>query len=158
VFFLCIGLGLAATLASATTVFATLRYLGAGYLMYLGARIVASTLRPRPEIVVAVTAQSPARRSLLLQGFAIQVTNPKALLFMSALLPQFVRPESSLVLQLTVLLATTVAVDAIVLAGYAYLALHSARSLRASGFAVWLERGLGAALVLFGLRLLAARR
>ena len=157
VFFACIGLGLAAALAAATTGFNALRYLGAGYLLYLGGRMVASTLHSRPE-VVAVPAALPARRSLLLQGFAIQVTNPKALLFMSALLPQFIQPQQSLPLQLSVLLTTTVAVDAMVLAGYAYLALHGARSLRASGFTVWLERAFGAALVLFGLRLLTARR
>ena len=94
----------------------------------------------------------------MLQGFAVQVTNPKALLFMSALLPQFIQPENSLGLQLSVLMAITIVVDAIVLAAYAHLARRGAGALRASGFTVWLERAFGATLVLFGLRLLTDRR
>jgi threonine/homoserine/homoserine lactone efflux protein len=94
----------------------------------------------------------------MLQGFAIQVTNPKALLFMSALLPQFIQPEQALPVQLAVLLAITIAVDVLVLSAYACFALRSAQSLRASGVAVWLERAFGAALIFFGIRLLNATR
>ena len=157
VFFGCIAFGLAALLATATTAFTVLRVAGALYLLYLGIGIVAATFRPRAALSAEVVTP-PARRSLLLQGFAIQVTNPKALLFMSALLPQFIRFELSLALQLSVLFATTVVVDGIVLAGYAYFAASGARSLRSSGVTLWLERAFGAALVMFGVRLLAARR
>jgi homoserine/homoserine lactone efflux protein len=100
----------------------------------------------------------PDRAGLLLQGFVIQVTNPKALLFMSALLPQFIHPQKPLGMQLTVLLATTIAVDLLVLSAYAYFALRGAQSLRASGFSGWLERTFGVALVVFGVRLLSARK
>lgn len=156
-FFGCIAFGLAAVLATATPVFAALRILGAAYLLYLGIRVIASTFRAARAAPHAPTPP-PARGELLLQGFAIQITNPKALLFMSALLPQFVQPQSPLLPQLCILLAITVAVDAAVLAGYAWFALRGARSLRASGLALWLERAFGAALALFGLRLLAASK
>src|SRR6266404_3901397 len=45
-FFICIGLGLGALLATATTAFAILRVAGAMYLFYLGARVIISTFRP----------------------------------------------------------------------------------------------------------------
>lgn len=77
---------------------------------------------------------------------------------MSALLPQFLDPGSRLPLQLGILLATTIAVDTVVLAGYALFAMRSTRSLRDSRLKVWLERLFGTALVLFGLRLLATRK
>lgn len=156
VFFGCAASGLAALLATATTAFTVLRFIGAAYLLYLGVRIIVSTFRSRPATQAA--AIPPARRSLLLQGFAIQVTNPKALLFMSALLPQFIQPQHSLPLQLTILLATTIAVDVVVLGSYAYFAARGSQSLRASGVTLWLERIFGAALVLFGVRLLATRK
>lgn len=156
VFFGCAASGLAVLLATATTAFTVLRFIGAAYLLFLGVRILVSTLRSRPA--PQATAILPARRSLLLQGFAIQVTNPKALLFMSALLPQCIRPQHSLPIQLTILLATTIAVDAFVLVSYAYLAARGSQSLRASGITLWLERIFGAALVLFGIRLLATRK
>jgi len=156
VFFGCVAFGLAALLASATTAFTALRVVGAFYLVYLGVRIVVSSFRSRS--VDQPVAAPPTRAGLLLQGFAIQVTNPKALLFMSALLPQFVQPQQPLPLQLIILLATTITVDLLVLSAYAYFAMRGARSLRATGRTAWLERAFGAALVLFGIRLLAARK
>jgi threonine/homoserine/homoserine lactone efflux protein len=155
VFFACVAYGLAALLAKATTAFAILRIVGALYLVYLGVRIVISTFRRRTAEQPVISQAAPG--SLILQGFAIQVTNPKALLFMSALLPQFIRPQHPLSLQLIVLLATTIAVDTVVLGAYAFFALRGAQSLRASGFSKWLERVFGATLVFFGARLLASR-
>jgi threonine/homoserine/homoserine lactone efflux protein len=154
VFFGCVGFGLAALLATATTAFTVLRIVGAAYLLYLGGSVLVATFRPEAAGLVASTP--PRRRNLLLQGFAIQITNPKALLFMSALLPQFIQPELGLPPQLAILLATTIVVDAMVQIAYAYFASQGAQSLRTSGVSLWLERAFGAALVLFGVRLLAA--
>jgi threonine/homoserine/homoserine lactone efflux protein len=155
VFFACVACGLAALLAKATAAFTVLRIAGALYLMYLGVRIIVSTLKQRTMEQSVVS--TPARTGLLLQGFAIQVTNPKALLFMSALLPQFIQPHEPLASQLVILLATTIAVDIVVLTAYAWFAHRGTRSLRTSGFTKWLERAVGATLVFFGVRLLAAR-
>jgi homoserine/homoserine lactone efflux protein len=89
---------------------------------------------------------------------AIQLTNPKALLFVSALLPQFIDPKRPLLFQLFILVSVTIAVDLVVLSSYAFFAERGVRSFRASGFSVWLERVFGAALVLFGFRLLLSRK
>jgi homoserine/homoserine lactone efflux protein len=156
VFFGCVASGLAALLTTASTAFMVLRTIGALYLLYLGIRIIWSTLRAQGTKSAPLPV--PARRRILLHGFAIQVTNPKALLFMSALLPQFIQPERSLAAQLIVLLAITIAVDVAVLSAYAYIARRGARSLRSSGFVLWLERAFGAALIFFGLRLLISTR
>jgi len=156
VFFGCVASGLAALLATASTAFTVIRIVGALYLFYLGVRIIASTVRACT--IEPIAAPPPARQSLLLQGFIIQVTNPKALLFMSALLPQFIQSEHTLPMQLTALLGITIAVDVLVLSAYAYFAMRGAQSLRASGVTVWLERAFGAALIFFGIRLLAAAR
>jgi homoserine/homoserine lactone efflux protein len=156
VFFGCVASGLAALLGTATTAFTVLRIAGAIYLVYLGVRAIMASFGERKGETEAATL--PARRSLFLQGFAIQVTNPKALLFMSALLPQFIRPEAPLGWQLAVLLGTTVLVDVLVLGGYAAFARRGAQALRASRFTAWLERAFGAALIAFGLRLLATRK
>ena len=101
---------------------------------------------------------SPAQHSLFLQGLAIQITNPKALLFVSALLPQFMDPQRPLALQLAILGAITIVVDLVVLSSYAFLAERGVRSFRSSRLSVWLERVFGAALVLFGFRLLLSRK
>jgi len=157
-FFVATALGLAALLKTAGTAFTILRLAGAAYLAYLGARLIVSSFRHATTHTAEGASASPARRSLFLQGLLIQLTNPKALLFVSALLPQFIEPHRPLLLQLVILLMTTIAVDFMVLSAYARFAEQSARSLRSSGFSVWMERVFGTALVLFGIRLLLARK
>ncbi len=158
VFFVCTALGLATLLKTATTAFTVLQVAGAVYLFYLGARIIVSTFRRSTAPEATPPSAPPARGNLFLQGLAIQLTNPKALLFVSALLPQFIEPKRPLLLQLVILVAVTIAVDVVVLSTYAFFSERGVRSLRASGLSVWLERVFGAALVLFGFRLLLSRK
>jgi homoserine/homoserine lactone efflux protein len=158
VFFICIAFGLGTLLATATTAFTILRGIGAVYLVYLGGRIILSTFR-RSEVKVAKPAAAPpANRNLFLQGLLVQLTNPKALLFVSALLPQFIDPRRPVPLQLVILLVTTIAIDSVVLSSYAWLAHRGGQSFRASRLSVWLERVLGAVLIFFGVRLLLSRK
>ncbi len=158
VFFICTALGLATLLKTATTAFTVLQIVGTVYLFYLGVRVIVSSFRRSAALEATPSSEPPAQRSLFLQGLAIQLTNPKALLFVSALLPQFIEPQRPLLLQLGILVTVTIAVDLVVLSSYAYFAERSARSFRASGISVWLERVFGAALVLFGFRLLLSRK
>jgi homoserine/homoserine lactone efflux protein len=156
-FFVCIALGIGTLLATATTAFTVLRVMGAVYLLYLGIRIMAATIwRPAGKVTPATTAPG-TRHNLFLQGLLIQVTNPKALLFVSALLPQFIEPHRSVPLQLAILVVATMAVDFVVLSSYALLAQRGLNSFRASRFSRWLERVFGATLVFFGVRLLVSR-
>lgn len=158
VFFTCTALGLATLLATATTAFTILRLLGAMYLVYLGGRIMVSSWLRRPAVAAQRLSMPPAQRNLLLQGLAIQLTNPKALLFVSALLPQFIDPHRALLGQVALLTVTTIIVDVLVLSAYACVAARGWKSLRNSAFSAWLERLFGAALVFFGFRLLASRK
>ncbi len=158
IFFVCIAFGLGALLATATTAFTILRVAGAIYLFYLGVRIIQSTFRRSLSRAAQPAMPPPAQRSLFLQGLLIQLTNPKALLFVSALLPQLIDPHRSVTVQLVILVFATIAVDSVVLSSYACLAQRGIRSLRASRWSAWLERMLGAALVFFGIRLLFTRK
>lgn len=157
-FFLCIAFGLASLLATATTAFTVLRWIGAAYLCWLGARILISTFRNPVVAVSDMRSAAPKSRNLFLQGLLIQLTNPKALLFVSALLPQFIEAERPFGVQIAILLGVTVAVDVLVMWGYALLASHSSRALRSSPLVLWIERVFGAALVFFGLRLVTAEK
>ena len=157
-FFVCIAFGLGALLATASTAFTVLRIAGAIYLFYLGTRIIFSTFRRRASKITPAAGKLPAHRGLFLQGLLVQITNPMALLFVSALLPQFIDLHRAALPQLIVLVVTTIAVDLIVLSSYAFLAQRGIQSLRASRFSAWLERVLGAALIFFGFRLLLSRK
>lgn len=156
-FFACIALGLASLLATATTAFTVLRWIGAAYLLYLGLRIVMGTFRHK-QTPHAEKEPAVASHGLFLQGLLIQLTNPKALLFVSALLPQFIEAERPFGMQIVILLAVTVVVDVLVMWGYALLASHGSRALKSSPLVLWIERVFGAALVFFGLRLVTAEK
>ena len=157
-FFVCVALGLGTLLTKATVAFTILRMIGATYLFYLGTRIILSTFRRSRSRTAQPAASLPAQRSLFLQGLLIQLTNPKALLFISALLPQFIDPHRSASIQLVILVLTTIAVDLVVLSSYAYFAQRGIQTLRMSRWSAWLERVFGTALVFFGARLLFSRK
>ena len=145
-------------LATATAAFAVLRALGVIYLFYLGVRMIVSAFRRSASEVIQPPVSVTTHSSLFLQGLLIQVTNPKALLFVSALLPQFIEPHRSVSLQLIILVFTTIAVDTVVLSAYAFLAQRGVQSFRGSRVSAWLERAFGVALVFFGFRLLLSRK
>ena len=153
--FSAVAFGLAALLARFSGAVTAIRIVGAVYLMYLGARMILS--KPRADAPVAAAAP-PAHGGLVLQGLGVQLTNPKNLLFVLALLPQFIRPDHPLLLQLSIMLAVTMLIDGAALLTYAHLAVRGARALKGSRALLWVERVFGTALVFFGIKLLASPR
>lgn len=151
-----VAFGLAALLASYSGAVTTIRIVGALYLMYLGAKMLFA--KTRGTETVPVTPSPRAHGGLVLQGLAIQLTNPKLLLFVLALLPQFLSPDYPLLLQLSIMLAVTIVIDGITLLAYALLAARGARALKGSRVLTWIERAFGAALIAFGIKLLLTRR
>jgi threonine/homoserine/homoserine lactone efflux protein len=85
------ALGLGTALAASETLFSVLKWLGAGYLAYLG---IASLLSSASEIAVSGSVESSTNGRLFAQGFLVGASNPKALLFFGALFPQFIVPNA----------------------------------------------------------------
>ena len=82
-----VAFGAGAVAATSSTVFTTLKLVGAAYLIYLGIH----TYRTRGDLVAALGAPGPqADRRVFLQGVVVGCTNPKVLVFFAAVLPQFV--------------------------------------------------------------------
>jgi threonine/homoserine/homoserine lactone efflux protein len=99
------ALGISALLASSIMAFQFVKYLGAGYLIYLGIK----TLRAGDQELVAAENGETRLVSIFGQGLLVNVLNPKTALFFLAFLPQFVEPARGHVplqiLQLGVLFA-----------------------------------------------------
>lgn len=133
------GAGIGALLLASGTAFTVVKVLGAAYLLWLGFKQWRAPVLAAPAAHADAPAQGAAlsARQRFVRGLLTNVTNPKGIVFMVAVLPQFIRPDRPLWLQLLVLLATTVAVDLVVMHGYAALAaslrrwLSSARAQRA---------------------------
>ena len=84
-------IGISAIIAGSAVAFNIMKYLGAGYLIYLGIR---SVLSKRKSIVVRRELKPLSNRKIFLQGVITNVLNPKVALFFLAFLPQFIHPES----------------------------------------------------------------
>lgn len=102
--------GMGALLTVSASAFLVVKIVGAAYLVWLGIR----QWRSAPLRLDATTStnQPTTPRRLFLQGLGVAVTNPKAILFFTALFPQFLVPGPSLALQ-TVLLTVTFTVLAL---------------------------------------------
>jgi homoserine/homoserine lactone efflux protein len=158
IFFLCIAFELVTLLTAITNAFLVLQIAGAAYLLYLGLRIIISSLqRIRRE---NIPAGQPAEKAgdLVLSAVLVQLTNPKALMFVLALVPQFLDPARQLMFQLAILLSCTVAIDTVVLGSYVLLADRGFQALRHTGILRWIECAFGVALVGLGVRLLDWRK
>ena len=123
-----IAAGVGAILAASATAFQVIKWFGVGYLVYLAVK----QWRALPADVTDETAVRPIGKplSLVFRGFLVNVSNPKALIFMLAVLPQFIDPQAALVPQYLTIAATMVAVDLLVMAGYTGLAARVLRLLR----------------------------
>jgi homoserine/homoserine lactone efflux protein len=153
------GAGVGAVLLASATAFWVVKLLGAAYLIWLGWRQwrapVANTASGA-ELPVQETGLSVGQR--VLRGFLTNVTNPKGIVFMVAVLPQFITPSRPLWMQLLVLLATTVAVDLIVMHGYAWLAARLQRLLQGARAQLLQNRVFGGVLMAMGASLVLVKR
>jgi threonine/homoserine/homoserine lactone efflux protein len=116
VYFALSGTGLGAVLVASYEVFSAIRWLGAGYLVWLG--VMAFAGRSRALSVTAASGPPVGWGRMFANGFVLQVANPKALVFFVALLPQFIDARGAVVAQVLILGVTSVIIEFFVLLAY----------------------------------------
>ena len=153
------ALGLSALLLASATAFTVVKMMGSVYLVFLGARMIARTLRERrvtaPEGLVPEPPRIESSR-LLAHGMLTGVLNPKVALFFLAFLPQFVRPERGGVFAQFAVLGLVLATMGVM--GDSIVAVIASRTGRHMAAGVWRERLTGGVLVALGVRLALVRR
>ncbi len=150
------GAGVGSLLIASETAFNVVKIVGACYLIYIGF----AQWRAKGGIMDA-QAEQPASGSWqkrALSGFLTNATNPKGIIFMVAVLPQFMTPDRPLWLQLLILAATTLAVDTVVMHGYAGSASVLRRLLRDSRAMRIQNKVFGGLLMLVGMGLFFVKR
>ncbi len=109
----CSLLGLGALMAASGAVFAVVKFAGAAYLVWLGARMLWGARHgsgaPRAQALRA----SASRAKMFRQAFLVTLLNPKALLFFVAFAPQFIDPTAAYPPQAAILVATFTALGAV---------------------------------------------
>ncbi|MBI1385667.1 MAG: LysE family translocator [Rhizobiales bacterium] len=112
-------LGMTSVVAFLAEWFEILRWIGAAYLIWLGASRLVHLWRTRGGGLPPAPVR-PRRRVAFLQGMLVAVSNPKVILFLAAFLPQFIDPTRDPLTQSLVLAIAMVLTLGLVDLGYAY--------------------------------------
>lgn len=150
------GAGVGSLLLASETAFAVVKTIGALYLIYLG--VAQWRAAPLPAAGASAPDLHPAFGRRVLTGFLTNATNPKGIIFMVAVLPQFISQHAPLLPQLAILGATMVTIDTVVMHGYALLASSMQRFFRDARAVRKQNRFFGAVLVGMGSALFFVKR
>ncbi|MCQ9616805.1 LysE family transporter [Paenalcaligenes niemegkensis] len=111
-----VAAGLGALLATSDLAFTVIKWFGVAYLIYLAYRQWTAPISPGRECSdEAGSSPMVSRSHLFWRGFVINASNPKAILFILAVVPQFLNIENALGMQYFVLGLTMVVVDLLVM-------------------------------------------
>ena len=121
-----VGVGIGALVAQSALAFTVIKWVGAAYLVWLGIQ----KWRDHGSLSTNNGGEHLSGWLLMRKAVFINLTNPKSIIFLVALFPQFIDPTQPQVIQFVVLGATTVVIDAIVMLGYTTLASQMGRFIR----------------------------
>jgi threonine/homoserine/homoserine lactone efflux protein len=103
--------GLGALLQMFPAVFDALRLAGAAYLAYLGVKSWRSPVHEHPPDQPRLIQPTVESNALFRQGMMVAASNPKAILFAVAFLPQFINPQNAQLHQFAILLSTFAVIE-----------------------------------------------
>ncbi|MGI9125860.1 MAG: LysE family transporter [Mycobacterium sp.] len=135
-----VAVGLGAAVAKSMPAFTVIKWVGVAYLVYLAFRQWRAT--PTDLTTQVDTEFDGGRGSLLVRGALVNLTNPKGLVFLLAVVPQFVVPGEPLLPQYLAIAVTMTVIDVVVMGCYTGLATRLLGWLRTPRQQVVLNRTL----------------
>lgn len=152
-------LGLGVLLKSSALLFGAVKLIGALYLFYVGVRhlfgratLLADTSKDNRGTTM------PGRRALYREAILTAATNPKGVMFFTALFPQFLDAQVPLAPQFFILTGIFMCISYTAHMSYALLASRAKGFLLKPALAKWMNRVVGTVFISFGALLLALRR
>lgn len=133
-----VAAGVGVLFATTPLAFQAVKWFGVAYLLYLA---YLQWTAPVKDIEIQHEKKDKTVSALLLNGFVVNISNPKAIVFLLAVLPQFLDLSKSQWIQYLIMAATMVTIDLIVMAGYTGLASKVLRLLRSPKQQKYLNRG-----------------
>lgn len=117
---LIVAAGVGAVLTASALAFNLIKWFGVAYLVYLAIK----QWQQKPSTITTEQQQPQVDPlAMIMKGFLVNISNPKAIVFMLAVLPQFIDPAQALIPQYGIMMLTMISVDMIVMAGYTCLAV-----------------------------------
>jgi homoserine/homoserine lactone efflux protein len=151
-----VAVGLGTLVAASGAVLGVVRWLGVAYLVYLGVRQWRAPAGPLEARAGEPGGETP--RALFLRGYLVNVTNPKGIVFLLAVLPQFVDLVRPTAPQYAACGATLAFTDLVVMSGYTLVARGLLRWYDRPQHLRWMNRLFGALFVAAGVGLALWRR
>lgn len=148
-----VGVGIGALVAQSAFAFSLIKWVGAAYLLWLGIQ----KWRDRTPLAAVSQQAELSQSALLRKAVLINLTNPKSIVFLVALFPQFIDPTRNQLPQFLVLGLTTVTIDAIVMFGYTALAAQLGRYIRSPSVMTRMNKLFGSMFVGCGMLLATAK-
>ena len=136
--------GITALIAASPTAFVALKWMGAGFLIYLGVRVWRTAGQPLPNVVL-----DP--RQLYLRAFMVATINPKSVAGYLAAFSQFIQPDLPLSSQMWVIVPTALCLTTLSYVGYCALGAGLGRSALNAVFNASLRRIMAVLFVIYGL-------
>lgn len=157
------ALGVGALIQAQPVLYFALKMLGAGYLIWMGASILWRSLQRQEGAGIAglddvVIADAPPNRLKLAgEAFLVSASNPKSVIFLSAVFPQFLDPTKALAPQFAVMFVTIIIIVTTIHVSYAAGASALRHRIAQPRVRLWLSRLTGGTFLAFGAGVLASR-
>nr|CAA6813449.1 MAG: Threonine/homoserine/homoserine lactone efflux protein [uncultured Thiotrichaceae bacterium] len=147
------ALGVSTVILYSPTIFLVLKLLGAGYLIYLGVKLLRHGFGSSVGSGIKAKSTPPHVGKLYAHGLMVALSNPKAIAFTTALFPQFIDHTQSVLPQFVLLTLTFLVLSLSCLLGYAYLAESTKNRTKSVKFPNILSKLFGGTFILSGILL-----
>ncbi|HIQ14010.1 MAG TPA: LysE family translocator [Leucothrix sp.] len=155
-FFILSAMGIVTLILASDVMFTIIKWAGVAYLLYLGLSAIfgrSGTLNINSE-----NKNKTSSYKIFLKGFILEISNPKALLYFSALLPQFIDISRSIAPQVATLGAITFMLDFVCYSSYAYLGWKSSNAGLKPFVVNIINKTAGSMLIFAGLKMATVER
>lgn len=149
VYFTLSATGVGTLIAASGQLFAVIRWIGAGYLIYLG--LMAIFGKPSPLTISNQTGKPRGGMAIFRSALLLQLANPKALLMFVAILPQFIDPAAPIGPQMLILAALSIVPEFCILLGYGMLAARASNWATQPRYARMTDRVAGTLVLMAGI-------
>ncbi len=151
--------GLGTILLASENVFLVIKWAGAAYLVYMGVSILlASDLGISSESTEGKIQANTPLRKLFFQSAMVTAGNPKAIIFFTAVFPQFIHPQKGYLAQCSLLLSVMAVIAFVCFMLYALGGQKIVSIFSRASVGKWIKRVIGTSFIGAGIGLAASHR
>lgn len=149
-FFALSATGIASLILASNLMFSVMKWLGVVYLLYLG---ISALFSKSGVIKLSAETKESSRKKLFSKGLVVQLANPKALMYFTALLPQFIDPSKPVLFQMLLMGASCLLADIVVYSVFSRLGDRIAKQQLKSWVTTLINKAAGITLISTGIRM-----